>query len=222
MFSELPINPFLVEGRIAEKPKRSNVSQYSLGLPEWQQKFQSTHRDLYTPKPLEGNRAVLNKPYLKPNYSGFQLNLFPQEQPFLTSNLRDYNYKKLKKEDRALLDEKTKNFIKQSKIDFGNFPKTRESVYQFLMMNPKEMKPRFDYDKIKFHYDEYNIHPIKGIPVWKNPKKMLPFDYFNLTKDKHYIANRNVSFINPDYKKVWDPITNRYFVGTTRSCETIN
>ena len=117
MFSNLSINPFLVEGRIVDRPQKGNKSQYSLGLPEWQQDYQSTHRDLYTPKNLHGNRAILDKPYLKPNYSGFQLHLFPQEKPFLTSNLRDYNYKKLKNEDKAILDEKTRNFIKRETSD---------------------------------------------------------------------------------------------------------
>ena len=41
-------------------------------------------------------------------------------------------------------------------------------------------------------------------------------------KNKHYIANKNVSHLNNDYKKVWDPITNRYFVGTIRRYETVN
>lgn len=51
---------------------------------------------------------------------------------------------------------------------------------------------------------------------------MYPFDYFNLPKDKHYIANKNTSHLNMDYRKVWDPITNRYFVGTTRRSEIEN
>ena len=51
---------------------------------------------------------------------------------------------------------------------------------------------------------------------------MNPFVYFNLSKDKHYIANKNVSHLNTDYRKVWDPITNRYFVGTTRRSEIEN
>jgi hypothetical protein len=178
MFSGLSINPFLTEGRIVERPQQSNQSQFDLGNPDIKYKIQSTHRDLYTPKPLNGNRAVLNKPYLKPNYSGFQLKLFPQEKPFLTSNLRDFTYKKLRNEDKAILDEKTKNFIRNSKIDFGNYIQPKESIYQCLMINPKQMKPRFDYDKIQFHYDPYNIHPITGLPVWKDAGKMFPFDYF--------------------------------------------
>ena len=216
MFSGLSINPFLTEGRIVERPQQSNQSQFDLGNPDIKYKIQSTHRDLYTPKPLNGNRAVLNKPYLKPNYSGFQLKLFPQEKPFLTSNLRDFTYKKLRNEDKAILDEKTKNFIRNSKIDFGNYIQPKESIYQCLMINPKQMKPRFDYDKIQFHYDPYNIHPITGLPVWKDAGKMFPFDYFNKDKDKHYISNRNGAFINNDYKKVWEPITNRIFPGTIR------
>jgi hypothetical protein len=217
MFSNLSINPFLVEGRIVDRPQKGNKSQYSLGLPEWQQDYQSTHRDLYTPKNLHGNRAVLDKPYLKPNYSGFQLHLFPQEKPFLTSNLRDYNYKKLKNEDKAILDEKTRSFIKNSKINFGNDIQPKESIYQCLMINPKQMKSRFDYDKIQFKYDPYNIHPITGLPVWKDCGKMFPFDYFNKDKDKHYVSNKNVAFINQDYKKVWDPITNRFLPGSIRN-----
>ena len=40
------------------------------------------------------------------------------------------------------------------------------------------------------------------------------FDCYNRDKDRKCIANRNMSYINTDYQKVWDPITNRFFYGT--------
>ena len=222
MFSELEINPFLHKERIVERPQQKNDTTGAFGFPEWQQPFLSTHRALFTPKDYLQSKVILDKEYLKPGFSHIKLNLNPKEQTYLTTNRRDHKYIKMNKEDRVFLSKEKIDFIRNSKITFGNDPRVKNSIYNSLMINPSNMTPRYDYDKIKFHYDEYNIHPITGIPVWKNPKKMLPFDYFNLNKDKHYIAARNISYINSDYKKVWDPITNRYFVGTTRNLSTAN
>ena len=37
---------------------------------------------------------------------------------------------------------------------------------------------------------------------------MNPFDYYNKDKDKHYITSKNIPFINKEYLKVCDSITN--------------
>ena len=222
MFSEMSINPFLHKGRIVDKPQRKNDTTGAFGFPEWQQPFQSTHRELFTPKDYNESKTILDKEYLKNGYSVINFNLNPKERTFFTTNRRDHHYIKMKSEDRVVIPKERINFIRNSKIKFGDDPEVKTSVYNSLMISPNEMKPRFDYNTIKFHYDEYNIHPIKGIPVWKDPSKMYPFDYFNLPKDKHYIANKNTSHLNMDYRKVWDPITNRYFVGTTRRSEIEN
>ena len=101
------------------KPIEGNNTNYTLGRPEWQQKWETKYQEFYTEKDLHNNREILNKPYLKPNYSGFE-----------------------------------------------------------------------------------------------DPDNSWGFDCYNRDKDRKYIANRNMSYINTDYQKVWDPITNRFFYGT--------
>ena len=76
--------------RVYQKPLNSNRVNFSFGLPEWQQKYSTTTNEFYTKKKLKGNREILNKDYLTPNYSGFKLVHFPQKEPFLTSNKRDF------------------------------------------------------------------------------------------------------------------------------------
>ena len=75
MFSEMTINPFLTEGRIVGEINRSNVTQYELGKPEWQQPFISKYRELHTPKNLYGNYLYLDKPYIHiPNWDQIKFN----------------------------------------------------------------------------------------------------------------------------------------------------
>ena len=79
---------------------------------------------------------------------------------------------------------------------------------------PKRPFCKYNYDKIQFKYDQYNLHPITQQPIFKDPDNSWGFDCYNRDKDRKYIANRNMSYINTDYQKVWDPITNRFFYGT--------
>ena len=160
MFSELEINPFLHKERIVERPQQKNDTTGAFGFPEWQQPFLSTHRALFTPKDYLQSKVILDKEYLKPGFSHIKLNLNPKEQTYLTTNRRDHKYIKMNKEDRVILPKEKIDFIRNSKITFGNDPRVKNSVYNSLMINPNNMIPRYDYDKIKFHYDEYNIHPI--------------------------------------------------------------
>ena len=202
--------------RICGRPLESNKVNFNFGRPEWQQKFSSTSREYHSPKKLKGNREILDKDYLKPNFSGFKLIHFPQEKPFLTSNARDFIFFNVKPEERAKLNIEQLRFLRASKIVMGEHKPESKSMYGYLYEDPKKQTSRFNYNKINFKYDPYNLHPITQEPILKDPKRMNPFDYYNKDKDKHYITNRNVPFINTEYRKVWDPITNRYFPGSLR------
>ena len=214
MFAEMEINPFLNQDRIAFKPKQSLESQFEIGIPEWQQKFSSIYRDNYIPLDLSNNKCKIDKPYLKPNYSTIHFNN-PSDNQFLSSNKRDFHYIKMRKEDRSILDESTKNFIRNSKIILGSDNYRKNTIYQSEYIDPKDVKNPVN-DKINFQYNEYRIHPIYQIPIYKDPKQMFGFDYWNRDKNKRYISNRNESYINNDYTKVWDPITNRFLPGSLR------
>ena len=215
MFASISINPPCPSGkRVVGKPVEGNNTNYSLGRPEWQQKWETKYQEYCTEKDLHNNREILNQPYLKPNYSGFEYVHFPNKEPFLTSNQRDFKPIHMAEKDRAVLDEKTKNFIRNSKIILGTCPPTKETNYMEVMKDPKDQFCKYNYDKIKFKYDQYNLHPITQQPIFKDPDNSWGFDCYNRDKDKKYIANRNMSYINTDYRKVWDPITNRFFYGT--------
>ncbi len=215
MFASISINPPCPSGkRVVGKPVEGNNTNYSLGRPEWQQKWETKYQEYFTEKDLHNNREILNQPYLKPNYSGFEYVHFPNKEPFLTSNQRDFKPIHMAEKDRAVLDEKTKNFIRNSKIILGTCPPTKETNYMEVMKDPKDQFCKYNYDKIKFKYDQYNLHPITQQPIFKDPDNSWGFDCYNRDKDKKYIANRNMSYINTDYRKVWDPITNRFFYGT--------
>ena len=213
MFASISINPPCPSGkRVVGKPVEGNNTNYSLGRPEWQQKWETKYQEYFTEKDLHNNREILNQPYLKPNYSEYVH--FPNKEPFLTSNQRDFKPIHMAEKDRAVLDEKTKNFIRNSKIILGTCPPTKETNYMEVMKDPKDQFCKYNYDKIKFKYDQYNLHPITQQPIFKDPDNSWGFDCYNRDKDKKYIANRNMSYINTDYRKVWDPITNRFFYGT--------
>ena len=217
MFSEMTINPFLTEGRIVDRPQRTNVTQYELGRIDWQQPFITKYRELHTPKNIYGNSLYIDKPYIHiPNCDQIKFNN-GRKKPFLSSYRRDYYPKKLK--EKNTLDDETIQFIRRSKINMGNYPIVKESISSVSYNDPKQQKPRFNYDKIKFNYDKYNVHPITCEMIFKDPNRMFSFEYWNKDKDKHFIANRNVSFLNEDYRKVYDPITNRFFPGSVRAAE---
>ena len=206
--------------RVYGTPLNSNKVNFTFGLPEWQQKYSTTTNEFYNQKKLTGNRIILQKDYLSPNYSGFKLIHFPQKEPFLTSNKRDFIEYNRKEEEKSKLNINQLKFLRESKIEKGDYKPERKSMYGYLHEAPEKQISRFNYSKINFKYNPYNLHPITQEMIFKDPKKMNPFDYYNKDKDKHYITNRNIPFINTEYKKVWDPITNRYFPGSVRNFST--
>ena len=206
--------------RVYRTPLNSNRVNFSFGLPEWQQKYSTTTNEFYTQKNLTGNREILDKEYLSPNYSGFKLIHFPQKEPFLTSNKRDFIEFKRKEEDKSRLNKEQLKFLRASKIEAGDYKPDKKTMYGYLYENPDKQISRFNYDKINFKYNPYNIQPITQELIIKDPQRMNPFDYYNKDKDKHYITNKNTPFINKEYLKVWDPITNRFFPGSLRSFST--
>ena len=206
--------------RVYGTPLNSNKVNFTFGLPEWQQKYSTTTNEFYNQKKLTGNRIILQKDYLSPNYSGFKLIHFPQKEPFLTSNKRDFIQFNRKEEEKSKLNINQLKFLRESKIEKGDYKPERKSMYGYLHEAPEKQISRFNYSKINFKYNPYNLHPITQEMIFKDPKKMNPFDYYNKDKDKHYITNRNIPFINTEYKKVWDPITNRYFPGSVRNFST--
>ena len=193
--------------RVYRTPLNSNRVNFSFGLPEWQQKYSTTTNEFYTQKNLTGNREILDKEYLSPNYSGFKLIHFPQKEPFLTSNKRDFIEFKRKEEDKSRLNKEQLKFLRASKIETGDYKPDKKTMYGYLYENPDRQISRFNYDKINFKYNPYNIQPITQELIIKDPQRMNPFDYYNKDKDKHYITNKNTPFINKEYLKVWDPIT---------------
>ena len=197
-------------------PLKSFKVNFTLGRPEWQQSYTTTSREFHNLKKLAGNRAILDNEYLKPNHSNFKLIHFPQKKPFLTTNARDFVPIQMKEEDKSKLNQENIKFLRASKIILGDHIPEAHSMYGYIYEDPKKQSSRYQYDKVKFRYDPYNLHPITQKPIWKDPNNMNPFDYYNKDKDKHYVTNRNVPFINTEYKKIWDPITNRYFPGSLR------
>ena len=196
---------------------------YSIGRPEWQQDIKSTSQIFFDKKDLRNNRYILNKKYLNKFYSQVDLYHSKQKYPFLTSSARDYHELKINTEAKAEHEEakKRKKFIQESHIILGDWEPEKKSMYNYNYVAPLSQKLRFNYDKIKFRYDIYNKNPITGELVWKNPKGMYPFDYFNVNKNKRYIIKRNNSSINTDYSKVYSPITHRYFIGSLRQLPKI-
>ena len=95
--------------KVWDKPINANRVNFKFGLPEWQQKYSTTTNEFYTQKKLTGNRLTLDKEYLTPNYSGFKLIHFPQKEPFLTSNKRDFKEYKIKEKDRRSIENLTKS-----------------------------------------------------------------------------------------------------------------
>jgi hypothetical protein len=147
---------------------------------------------------------------LKPNYSHIEYVHFPEKDPFMTNHKKDY-IKFTHNKNAPLSD--NKEFIRASKIVLGEYNhKTQPiSTYNERMIDPKDQRSRFNYDKINFKYNEYNIHPITSEPIHKLSRANWSFDYFNKDKPKNFILPKNTAHINTDYTKVYDPITNRYF-----------
>ena len=226
MFRTLSINGITKHGKkqFAQSIESQKVN-FSIGRPEWQQEIKSTSQIFYDKKSLKDNRCLINKKYLNKFYSQVDLFHSKQEFPYLTSNARDYQEKELKSDMDAKVEydeaKRRKKFIQESHIKIGDYIPEKKSLYRYNYLAPTAQKFRFDYDKIKFKYDEYNTNPITGELVWKNPNKMYPFDYFNVHKNKKYAIKRNNSYINKDYTKVYSPITHRYFFGSLRELPKI-
>jgi len=226
MFRTISINPPIKHGkRKVGKIIDSQKVNFSIGRPEWQEEIKSTSQIYYDKKRLTDNKMILNKKYLKRNYSQVDLHNYPQENPFMTSNKRDFKTINIDRnsEIKSELEtvKKRMKFIRTSHIHLGEYIPEKESVYSYNYIQPINQKTRFNYNKINFRYNPYNIDPITQKLVWKDPKKMNGFDYFNKDKDKRYVIQKNNSFINNDYTKVYDPISNRYFIGTLRNLPKI-
>ena len=219
MFRTISLNEIKKKGKKQGYPNvDSQKVNFSFGRPEWQQAIKSMSQIFFDKKSLYNNRYILNKKYLNKHYSQVDLYHSKQQYPFLTSNARDYGSLELKSDTDAKSEyeeaKKRKKFIQESHIKMGEYVPEKKSMYGYNYLAPVAQKLRFDYDKIKFKYNMYNVHPITGELVWKNPKNMYPFDYFNINKNKKYVIKRNNSYINNDYTKVYSPITHRYFVGS--------
>lgn len=80
-----------------------------------------------------------------------------------------------------------------------------------ILNDPQEQHSRFNYNKIKFNYETYNVHPITSELTHKPTHKNWTFDYWNKDKPKNSISNDRPEFINNDLRRVYDPITNRFF-----------
>ena len=227
MFRTLSTNIIEKHGKkqFAQSLETQKVN-FSIGRPEWQQEIKSTSQIFFDKKRLTDNRYKLDKKYLNKFYSQVDLFHSKQEFPYLTSNARDFKEKELKSDmdAKAEYDEakRRKKFIQESHIKLGDDLQDKKSMYGYNYLAPMAQKLRFNYDKIRFKYDKYNVNPITGELVWKNPKNMYPFDYFNPHKNKRYVIKRNNSYINNDYTKVYSPITHRYFIGSLRELPKIN
>ena len=227
MFRTLSTNSIEKHGKkqFAQSLETQKVN-FSIGRPEWQQEIKSTSQIFFDKKRLTDNRYKLDKKYLNKFYSQVDLFHSKQEFPYLTSNARDFQEKELKSDmdAKAEYDEakRRKKFIQESHIKLGDYLQDKKSMYGYNYLAPMAQKLRFNYDKIRFKSDKYTVNPITGELVWKNPKNMYPFDYFNPHKNKRYVIKRNNSYINNDYTKVYSPITHRYFIGSLRELPKIN
>lgn len=156
---------------------------------------------------LENNKVKLDKPYLKPNYSNFEFKHFPNKEPFLTSNKRDFKPFSIEHKEK---NKNLKEFIQTSKLVLGEYPYSNKlTTYQELLNDPKSQKSKFNYDKIHFKYNPHNIHPITGEFIFKPTHNNWHFDYYDKDKPKNFTIINSASYINKDFRKVYDPITNR-------------
>ena len=220
MFRNLSKNKIIPKGKkVFSNNLPTNKVNFSFGCPEWQQKYISTTKDFYNRKKLIGNREIIEKDYLKPGFSNFELVHFPNKKPFMTSNIRDFKNHNIKQKDIPRLSEERLKFLRESEIQFGDHKQETLSFYGYFYRHPKKAKSRFNYDKVNFTYNKYYVNPITQDLLEKEPKKMNPFDYYNKDKDKHYVSSKFMPFINGEFMKVWDPITNRYFPGSLRFYE---
>ncbi len=155
----------------------------------------------------------MNKPYLKSNYSEIEYVHFPNKEPFLTSNKRDFKPDLLNNLNSIVSKSeksKGKELIRASKIVLGEIFHKNNSTYKELHSDPKDQTSKYNYDKIKYKYNPYNIHPITGEPISKTSHNNWSFDYFNKDKFKKYVSNDKPMAFNTNFTKIYDPITNRF------------
>ena len=104
----------------------------------------------------------------------------------------------------------SKEFIKASQIVLGDHLHTTNSSYRENYEGPKFQKSKFNYDKVKFKYDEYKTNPITAELIFKPEQNNWAFDYYNKDKNKFYTSNDKSIGMNSNFKRVYDNITNRY------------
>ena len=156
----------------------------------------------------KNTKFILDKSYLNRNHSHFDLIHFPNTDPFLTTYRRDVNPGNIN--NKAGAKNISKNFIKASQIVLGDHIHTTNSSYRENYEGPNFQKSMFDYDKVKFKYDEYKTNPITSELIFKPEQNNWAFDYYNRDKNKFYSSNDKSIGINPNFRRVYDNITNRY------------
>lgn len=220
--NSLPTNTVIIK-----KPLNSNEHSYSLGLPKWQQTYTTSSRMAYTQKDLRNNKADLeSKIYLQPNHSNFDIGYMGNKNIYQTSNKNDYHlYGMTQSEQNQFQSKYIPPPKKNEEILNNDLNNKNKSIYSLLMQNPKEQKINYDYDNIHFKYNQYNIDPITGREILKDPNNCWGYEYYNKDKGKGHInAKLMEEGINNEInqkkrkkkysymkKQVWDPITNRFF-----------
>lgn len=209
---------------IIKKPLESNEHHYSIGREQWQQTYTTVAKMSYTEKDLRNNHIELNKPYLFPNHSNFEIGMFTNNKnTFQSTNKNDYLPSNISQKEKENFQ---KNFLKEkTELKGINDSTKNESIYQLMMQNPKLQKPNFDYDSIKFKYNEYITDTITQEEKKKDPASCWGFDYYNREKNKGHInvpftsdstnnaieRKRHKKKFKGKIKQVWDPIANRFF-----------
>lgn len=215
----LPSNTVLIK-----KPLNSNEHHYSIGREQWQQTYTTVARMSYTEKDLRNNHIELNKPYLFPNHSNFEIGMFTNTKGlYQTSNKNDFHPVGMTLEEKEKFQ---KNFLKE-KTDLKGIDDNakNETIYQLMMQNPKLQKKEFDYDSIKFKYNDKITDTITQEEKKKDPNACWGFDYYNREKNKGIRdieltsgstnaaldKKRRKKKYKGKVKQVWDPIANRFF-----------
>lgn len=114
MFKSISTNEEQKGKRVTILSLNNLKHQQEIGNPNWQQKYQTANSSHYQPySNLKDNRVILDKPYLKPNYSNFEYQHFPEKNPFLSNYQQNFNEVKDLKLAR---NERKSNLIKNSEI----------------------------------------------------------------------------------------------------------
>lgn len=86
-----------------------------------------------------------------------------------------------------------------------------KSQYASQHNNPNEQIARFNYDKVEFKYDRHMINPITNEIIYKPTNNNWGFEYFNRDKDKKLRSNDKPQVLINDFRRVYNPVTNRYY-----------